>query len=303
MNQRNVVPIRCRRASYGGDFVLYGQKWAIVGGDERQVYLADRLGTEGLDVARYCIGGDGLDMDMLAQSRLIVLPMPATDVDGYIRTPLWEGRLEMSQLSDCLEGGDFVFAGKVGGDLTELADRRGFTLIDYLEREELAVLNAISTAEGALAIALQKRPETLFGAHVLLTGMGRISKVLLKLLVAFGARLTVAARKPQDRVWAQYGGARAIGFDALPGASGVFDIIFNTVPQLVITDDIIALLKPDCLIIDLASKPGGVDFVAAERGGIATEWALALPGKVAPKSAADAIYTAIMNSLYEAGML
>lgn len=282
---------------------MYKGKWAVIGGDARMAYLTEMLAKAGADVSRHCAGELGLDKARLGGCDAVVLPVPATDGAGRIRTPLWEGEASAEAVLACLGGDSLVFAGMAGEGLLDCAARHGLKTVDYFAREELAVLNAIPTAEGAIAIALAKRPATLFGARVLITGMGRIAKMLLKLLVAFGAHVTVAARKPADRVWATCAGAEAIGFDALPDRADSFDMVFGTVPQLVITADVIARLRPDCLIIDLASKPGGVDFKAAEKAGIDTEWALALPGKVAPKSAAGAIYTAIENSLLEMGML
>ncbi|MFR2331473.1 MAG: hypothetical protein ACLS63_00345 [Flavonifractor plautii] len=61
-------------------------------------------------------------------------------------------------------------------------------------------------------------------------------------------------------------------------------------------------LKPGCLVIDLASKPGGVDFDAAARLGVKAFWALSLPGKVAPVTAGKSIKTTIYNILTELGV-
>ena len=58
-------------------------------------------------------------------------------------------------------------------------------------------------------------------------------------------------------------------------------------------------LQSDALIIDLASKPGGVDFDTASRLGRKTVWALSLPGKVAPITAGDMIACTIRNILKE----
>ena len=49
-------------------------------------------------------------------------------------------------------------------------------------------------------------------------------------------------------------------------------------------------MKKSCCIIDLASKPGGVDFDSARKHEIKADLALGLPGKVAPKSAAKYMY-------------
>ena len=54
-------------------------------------------------------------------------------------------------------------------------------------------------------------------------------------------------------------------------------------------------------MLDLASKPGGVDLAAAGELGLTVIWALSLPGKVAPVTAGAAIKTTIYNMLHELG--
>ena len=71
----------------------------------------------------------------------------------------------------------------------------------------------------------------------------------------------------------------------------------NTIPALVLKEKEINCLKKDCLLIDLASSPGGIDIKAAKEKGIKTIWALALPGKVAPLTSAEFIRDTIYNIL------
>ena len=59
------------------------------------------------------------------------------------------------------------------------------------------------------------------------------------------------------------------------------------------------LLDKNSLVIDLASKPGGVDYEKVSNIGVKVIWALALPGKVAPYSAAKAIKQTIYNEITE----
>jgi dipicolinate synthase subunit A len=58
-------------------------------------------------------------------------------------------------------------------------------------------------------------------------------------------------------------------------------------------------LRDDALCLDLASKPGGMDFAAASRLGVRAIWALSLPGEVAPESAGAIIRDTIYNILEE----
>ena len=59
-----------------------------------------------------------------------------------------------------------------------MADARGLILRDYFAREELAVANAVPTAEGAVQLAMEQMPVTIHGARVLITGFGRVGQAV-----------------------------------------------------------------------------------------------------------------------------
>ena len=65
-------------------------------------------------------------------------------------------------------------------------------------------------------------------------------------------------RNPQEGY-----GAEQIG--GLDGWLCGYDLVVNTVPAPVLGETELKDLRPDCLIIDLASKPGGVDRKAQSR--------------------------------------
>ncbi len=283
--------------------MISGLKIAVIGGDKRHVYLAEGLRQAGMDASLHCCGGQQSDIERLRLCHVLVLPAPATDGQGRVRTPLWEGELTVGELVEAARPGALLLAGLPGEDLTGAAQQAGLVVDDYFSREELTVSNALITAEGALLLALSRREETLWGSRVLLTGMGRIAKVLLRQLVALGARVTVAARRPEDRQWARIGGAEAVDFAQLPDLVGDFDLVLNTVPHKVVDAGLLGALRPGCLVIDLTSRPGGVDMEAAEALGVEVEWALGLPGKTAPRSAAGAVQQTLLALLALRGML
>ena len=70
-------------------------------------------------------------------------------------------------------------------------------------------------------------------------------------------------------------------------------------PALLFTREVLEPMPRDTLLIDLASRPGGVDFAAAADTQIKTIWALSLPGRVAPKSAGLIIKNTILNMVKE----
>ena len=135
-------------------------------------------------------------------------------------------------------------------------------------------------------MAMEELPVTIHNARCLVIGYGRLGKVLARQLRGLGGKVSVAARSYSDQ---------------LSGWLCAYDLIVNTVPAPVLGREELDDLKPGCLVIDLASKPGGVDFKAASELGVRAIWALSLPGKVAPVTAGLAIRDTVYNILRERG--
>ena len=279
----------------------------VIGGDPRQSTLARALSEDGHTVHTYALER-GVEGSLWAESLsgaaiadCVVLPLPAADGE-YLNAPLSDRRVALSEVLEALRPGQLLCAGRVTPALREGAEGRGLRLIDYFAREELAVANAVPTSEGAIQIAMEELPVTLHGARVLVIGAGRLGKVLCQQLKGLGANVSLAARKFSDLAWAQVWGCGAERSDQLSGWLCAYDLILNTVPAPILGREELSDLKPGCLIIDLASKPGGVDFSAASDLGVKVIWALSLPGKTAPVTAGLAIKTAIYNILTELGV-
>lgn len=174
----------------------------------------------------------------------------------------------------------------------------------YARREEYQIAIARLTAEGAIALL---RPETgLSSAHILLLGYGRIARLLARELQKAGALVTAAARSGEQRAWAEAEGIEALPLDALSGALDRFDVIIGTIPAPVLTEPLLALVRKDALLLELASAPGGIDAAAAHERGLRYIRAPGLPAKYAPERAAvilrDAVYAAAAEPLPRLGL-
>ena len=78
-----------------------------------------------------------------------------------------------------------------------------------------------------------------------------------------------------------------------------YRLICNTVPAVILGENILSKVNRNALIIDLASDNGGVDYCYALSHGIKVIHALSLPGKVAPETAAENLKRVICNILAE----
>ena len=164
--------------------------------------------------------------------------------------------------------------------------------------EAFSLKNAISTAEGAILQALQELPVTLSGLPVLIVGMGRIGTALANILKGFGADITAAVRNGRGAAKAALLGVKAISTDDI---TGNFSLVFNTAPNLIFTEELIADFPENTIFIDLASKPGGFDFKGAEAMGRKVIHALGLPAKKAPVTAGYDVADTIIDIINERG--
>lgn len=275
-------------------------KFFVCGGDMRFVKLTEELALRGCRVSAY--GFDKTDLaeelmcaslkEGVAGADYIILPLPAA-VGGFVNMPLSCKKLPLSELLSLCLPEQTIFAGMAGEELMS------HNCCDYFRREELAIRNAVSTAEGAIQIAMEETPFTLWGSRCLVTGYGRIGRLLARDLAALGAKVTAEARKISDLAWIEAEGYTALPLRDMEHSLGSFDIIFNTVPHRIFNRPQLERLSKDTLIIDLASKPGGVDFTAASELGLHVIWALSLPGRVAPSSSGIIILDTIMNIIRE----
>lgn len=279
---------------------------AVLGGDLRQCCLCNLLAQEDGTVYALCLEDYGeldgrvrrLPPQPLPEAGLFILPLPAFH-DGVLNAPFCPAPPTMEECLRYITPGAFVVGGMLPAAFVERARRLNLQTADYYAREELTVLNCIPTAEGALGIAMQETARTIFGSRALVAGFGRVGKAMARLLLACGAKVSVAARKQEDLAWIRLIGAKPVPMSELGAAAAASQLIFNTVPACIFGREVLQGLSRECLLIDLSSKPGGVDFEAARSLGIRVVWALSLPGKAAPVTAAEAIRDTIQNILSE----
>lgn len=282
--------------------------FSVLGGDSRSIVIANELCHRGYAVNVLANNANDYHKninicDSVALTVLgadyILLPMPCSLNTIDLHAPLLNKIISLADIVDELKPGQLVFGGKIDDALKNALKNKEITFYDYAKREELVVLNAVATAEGAILIALNELPCTINGLPVLVTGFGRIAKALANILKGMGADVTVAARKESDLAWMKAYGYKALHINELKNHLASFKLIYNTVPFMLFERDLLQQLHRDCLLIDLASKPGGVDFESAEHMQKKVIHALSLPGKTAPQTAGLIVCDTVLNMIYE----
>lgn len=276
--------------------------FGVVGGDMRQVYLAQAIAADGFPVLTSCLEeAEGLPASvslpgLCGQADVILLPLPVSRDGKTLHAPF---AAEPVPLDDRFAS---LFSGKrvLGGMVKKLADSApGWaqaSLSDYYTQEELLVGNAVLTAEGAIGAAIMGHPGSINGGRCLVTGFGRIGKALCVMLRGMGAHVDCAARKPQDLASIKALGCTPVRYG---GIGGGYDLIFNTVPHLVLTAQALSRQSPGCLLLELASAPGGIDLGAAGRLGLRVQQEPSVPGRMSPQAAGGLIKETVYHMLEE----
>ena len=285
--------------------------FSIIGGDLRTIKLAKMLANEGNKIYTYglekaeelkdnsnIIFTEKISKAIPKDVEVVIGPIPFTSNGVNINAPFGEKEISIREMIHYLEG-KILIAGSISPEIYDMANDDYIEIIDIMKREELAVLNTISTAEGAIEIAISNTNKIIHGSEVLILGFGRIGKVLARKMAGLSAKVTCAARKDEDLAWIRAYGHKETNINALGENLSQYDIILNTVPHLVLNKERLQYVKKDALLIDLASNPGGIDKKEAKELNLKLVWALALPGKVAPVTTAEFIKDTIYNIVKE----
>lgn len=285
-------------------------RFSIIGGDMRNVKLSELLSEDGHEVHTFALDNTGKisqrcsDLrEAFALSDIAVGPMPFTSGDGtYLNAPFHPEKIEIAKIADVIR--ESGFGGLlIGGRIPLALSGVGAVSADLLQRDDLAVLNSVPTAEGALQIAMEELPYTIRGLRTVVCGMGRVGSTLARLMQRVGADVTVAARSSRDFAICEAEGLKSCTYSHLRRILPEALLVYNTVPALIFDRELLDCMNREALLIDLASMPGGTDFEYAAKRRIRTIHALSLPGNGrSPAGAAQIIQKVIYNILHEKNM-
>ncbi len=278
--------------------------FGILGGDQRQIYLARSIAKDGYPVYICCLEeGEGAEelpsvelSELPGKCGTVILPLPATRDGKYLNTALSQKKVPLDDGFASL----FLTKNVYGGMMEKLYCSSeiwgSVNAFDYYSREELMVGNAFLTAEGAVGVAIQEYEGAINGSRCLVTGFGRIGKALCLALKGLGAQVDCCARKASDLTSIRAMGCRALQYRDIREA---YDMVFNTVPARVLCAQQLSRQRPDTLVIELASQPGGVDLEAAGRLGLRVKNVPSVPGRMSPKTSGELIKEAVYNMMEE----
>lgn len=286
-------------------------RFAVIGGDMRQVYLAAELTRQHSQVCHYALMAEtdtshSTNISGTAASSLkeactnslsIICPIPLSKDGCHIHENVLNSPISLDALLSFLHTGQSLFAGCIPEDFQEKAAQRGVHVCDLMQKNSLAVYNTIATAEGAICEAITRSPENLHQSQCAVLGYGKCGHTLTQYLQGMFCHVHVYSNEERECIQAALIAEHTGTLSDFEENAETFDFIFNTIPAPVITSQTLAHMKSSVTIIDIASAPGGIDYTKANRLGINASLCLGLPGKYAPLSSAKAIKASIEDFL------
>ncbi|WP_069799959.1 dipicolinate synthase subunit DpsA [Tepidibacillus sp. HK-1] len=283
---------------------------AFVGGDARQLEVIKKciemdatitlIGFDNLESKFVGVHQKDLEPDIFLNVDAVILPIVGTDEEGNVESIFSQKKLVLTEehLSKLPKKAK-IYTGMAKPYLKKICNDLQIELVELLDRDDVAIYNSIPTVEGTLMMAIQNTDFTIHGSNSIVLGFGRTGITLARILQALGAHVKVGARRPEHIARIYEMGMVPFYVSQLEQVVYDVDLLFNTIPETVVTAKVIAAMPHHSLIIDLASKPGGTDFRYAEKRGIKALLAPGLPGIVAPKTAGQIIANVLTRLVLE----
>ncbi|NMP21846.1 dipicolinate synthase subunit DpsA [Sulfobacillus harzensis] len=271
----------------------------VAGGDTRDAWLCRMLRDRGYHVRGWGLETAGVPPYAPSDPAPDVLigPMTGIDQDGRMGTML--GTATVSKpLLERMGSGALLAAGLIADPVVAWCRELGIRTVQYRLESSFMWLNTVPTAEGAIAAAIGRSGDTLFHRPVGIIGFGRVGMVLADRLSRYGAEVVIFERLAEKRAMARALGHPVYPLDASPRPR--LDGLFNTAPAPVLDRQWFEPTGP-AWVIDLASIPGGLCPELKGTPEVSHKYAqiLSIPGKVAPRRAAEIIWETLSMALEE----
>ena len=279
---------------------------ALLGGDARTAYMLPYLLGKGYRVI--CYGTTklcGMEHRQIEAKTLREAVEASRCIVGGI--PFWKGKmlsccrdlpdLQQEELYHCLRKGHIVFGGILPEDFIAFCKEKGISCYDFMKNEPYVIRNAIATAEGSILEALQHQPTNIHGSRSLVLGYGRCGSVLAQKLRGMGANVTVCSRCGRELAYADSCGMRIMQMKDLERSIAIYEYVYNTIPAVVLSKNILEKMRKDVLVIDIASAPGGVEDEAARQLGVKVLHCYGLPGKYSPQVSAEGLADYVIQKM------
>jgi dipicolinate synthase subunit A len=149
---------------------LNGIKIAVLGGDRRELEMLRSLTN--IDAEIKTLGNPGDDISGIKVENellkvvddvdVIIAPMVSTNEEGYLKATFVNRSVKLGEdFFASLKPETLLFMGVARGEIPTYCQDYKINLVQLAKLEEVAILNAIPTAEGPIQIAMEESDITL----------------------------------------------------------------------------------------------------------------------------------------------
>jgi dipicolinate synthase subunit A len=181
--------------------------------------------------------------------------------------------------------GTAVFSGIRNTYLEQKCLENGLAYHVMMDNSQIAAKNAVPTSEGVIAYLVANREMTIAAGRMLVIGYGICGSDLARRLKGLDADVYALVRNRERELLAKGDGVTPVYLHGL--FEHGFDVIVNTVPRRVLTDEMVRRLGGSVLLIDIASKPYGFDMALARSLNEKSALLPGIPGKYAVKTSGE----------------
>ena len=288
--------------------ILNNVRVFIIGGDAREVEIARLLQNDQAKVTAFATHSEVTKIidgpqcktleDGIKNADVILLPIPGMGLDESIYAPFSQEKVYIREEHlKVAKPNLLIIMGMASAKFKEIIKSKNFRLKEYEGDDQLMILRSRANAEGAVQIVMANTDFTIHKSNILLIGFGRTGQTLANLLIGMLANVLVAARNPIQRARAWEMGAEAVPLEEIIDHISNVDIVFNTVPLYLLSEEAFQKSKPHTLFIDISAPPGGINWELLNKVGRKGVWGRGLSGKRAPKTAGQSQYIGIRRIL------
>lgn len=199
----------------------------------------------------------------------IILPLPLIINDGKIKGT----DVTFDEIIRGQKPGQKIFYGNLETNPFK------YDAVSYYFDEKFLELNSALTAKGIMKILYEKYDDLGSMSYAVL-GYGRCGKAVCSLLKDVTENVTAVARKEKSRDEAERNMLRTGDFSTDLSA---FDVIINTVPCNILSDEMLNSLSDRNMYVEIASPPYGFDITKKDKYSFGYILANGLPGRFFPE--------------------
>ncbi len=244
--------------------------------DLRQITIGESLVAKGFEKV-------GIEKITLAD--IVILPFVNVENNVDIDDEFFRG----------LKEGAKVFTGAKNPKLKVKFDERNISFTEVLDSYEMAILNALPTAEGVIYNIIGDFDKCLVDAKILVLGYGLCGSEIANKLMALKSEVTVLEACELKKAGAKVKGIKTI--DLVEIKKQKFDIIINTIPVSVVDNHTLDKMDKNILIFDIASAPFGFDEEDMKKRGLNYKKLRGLPSRFGVRYSSENISSYIIKKV------